>query len=88
MIILFCAFSFNGMAQEKKQKVKKSDKTETLTCWASMDCEACKSKIEKNIAFEKGVKDLKVDLDIKRVYRKGHSGPWFQNRGNKKERRS
>ena len=32
-----------------------------------MECEHCKSKVEKNIAFEKGVTDLKCDLEQKTV---------------------
>ena len=32
-----------------------------------MTCENCKKTIEKNIAFEKGMKDMKVDLDNKLV---------------------
>lgn len=33
----------------------------------NMHCEACQKKIEKNIAFEKGVKELLVDLNTKTV---------------------
>jgi copper chaperone CopZ len=33
----------------------------------SMHCESCQKKIEKNIAFEKGVKDLEVNLPDKTV---------------------
>jgi periplasmic mercuric ion binding protein len=42
-------------------------KKQTLTFNVSMDCESCKKKIEKNIAFEKGVKDMKVNLSEKTV---------------------
>lgn len=42
-------------------------KKQTLTFNVSMDCENCKKKIEKNIAFEKGVKDMKVNLPEKTV---------------------
>ncbi|MBT4399360.1 MAG: heavy-metal-associated domain-containing protein [Bacteroidetes bacterium] len=58
------SFTNSAIGQEKK-KDKKNIKT--MTCWASMDCENCQAKIEKNIAFEKGVKDLKVDLKSKLV---------------------
>ncbi len=71
------SLSTSLMAQEKKDK-KKDNKIETLSCWASMDCEACVAKIEKNIAFEKGVKDLKVDLKTKLVtvkYRTDKTSP-------------
>ncbi len=33
----------------------------------SMTCESCKKKIERDIAFEKGVKDITVDLTKKTV---------------------
>ena len=30
---------------------------------SSVDCANCSKKVQENIAFEKGVKDLSVDLD-------------------------
>ncbi len=66
MLIAMFALVSAGIAQEK-QDAKKKKNVETVTCWASIDCEACKAKVEKNIAFEKGVKDLKVDLDNKLI---------------------
>ena len=65
MTVLFTvnALSFSVFSQDKKN----DDKTKTFTCWASMTCENCKAKIEKNIAFEKGVKDMQVDLPTKTV---------------------
>lgn len=80
LIALFLAVGtliMSIQAQEKKE-TKKESKVETLTCWTSVDCEACKTKIEKNIAYEKGVKDLKVDLKTKLVtvtYRKDKTTP-------------
>jgi len=66
LMILQVAFAVctQVTAQDKKQKAAK---TETMKCWVSMDCESCKAKIEKNIPFEKGVSDLKVDLPTKMV---------------------
>lgn len=46
---------------------KKESKTATVVISAEIDCNNCKQKIEKNIAFEKGVKDMKVDLKTKSV---------------------
>lgn len=66
MIVAIFVLATSGIAQEKKE-VKKKKKIETVTCWASIDCEACKAKVEKNIAYEKGVKDLKVDLENKLI---------------------
>ncbi|MDA3929323.1 MAG: heavy-metal-associated domain-containing protein [Prolixibacteraceae bacterium] len=42
---------------------KKNKKTQTFI--VSMDCQGCVNKIEDNIPYEKGVKDLKVSLDNK-----------------------
>lgn len=39
----------------------------TVVYSVGMHCDNCKKKIESNIAFEKGVKDLKVDLASKTV---------------------
>jgi len=48
----------------KENKVKSSPK---VVLQVPMDCMSCKIKIEKNIAFEKGVIDMKVDFDSKTV---------------------
>lgn len=44
-------------------------KTEFKTTVFNVDihCESCKAKFEKNIAFEKGVKDIQVNLDNKTI---------------------
>ena len=39
---------------------KKNEKTVVFD--ANLHCESCKAKVEKNLPFEKGVKDLKVDM--------------------------
>lgn len=41
--------------------------SEKVTFKVNMHCAACQQKIEKNIAFEKGVKDMKVNLEDKTV---------------------
>lgn len=51
-------FSNNSLAAEKNNE-------KTLTFKVSMDCHSCVKKIEGNIPYEKGVKDLKVSLDKK-----------------------
>lgn len=55
------------------QAKKKDNQKETVEFEVSMTCHSCQKKIERNIPFEKGVTDLKVDLDKKTVlieYRK------------------
>ncbi len=42
-------------------------KKETVKFWVSMSCVSCQQKIMDNIPFEKGVKDMKVDLATKTV---------------------
>jgi copper chaperone CopZ len=46
---------------------KKKKKTEEVTFKVSMHCANCQAKIEKNITWEKGVKDLKVELNEQKV---------------------
>ncbi len=66
LIVMLClaSLSFNSYAQDKKDK--NADKKE-VTFDVSMTCDNCKKRIEKNIAFEKGVCDMKVDLPAKTV---------------------
>lgn len=66
LIVMLCltVLSINSYAQNKKDK--KSNKQEVVFD-VSMTCESCKKKIEKNIAFEKGVSDMTVDLPAKTV---------------------
>ncbi len=42
-------------------------KTSTVVFATNLHCDKCKKKIEGNIAYEKGVKDLKVDVARKTV---------------------
>ena len=66
LTIMICAmftFSF-ASAQDAK---KKSNVAKTTFLVESISCENCIKKIEKNIAFEKGVTDLKCDLEKKIV---------------------
>lgn len=53
-----------GVNAEKKE-VK--SKTKTVVYKADLHCESCKAKVEKNIPYEKGVKDLKVDMKAQTV---------------------
>ena len=43
------------------------DKRQTVIFDVDIHCQGCITKIEKNIAFERGVKDLVCDLDAKTV---------------------
>jgi len=66
LLIMLCAgFVFSpAFAQASKKKETK----ETVTFVVKgMDCENCVKKVEKNIAFEKGVTDLKCELPSQTV---------------------
>lgn len=65
-ILFIMSFSINTFAQDKKDTKKKGK--EEVVFDVSMTCENCKKRIEKNIAFEKGVSDMKVDLPSKTVW--------------------
>ena len=59
-IVLFMvtAVNTNSFAQEAKKYDECKIKVEA-------NCNSCKAKIEKNMAFEKGIKDVNVDLETK-----------------------
>lgn len=56
--IVLCLFSVSGFAKSQRQ---------TVVFDVPIHCQGCITKIEKNIAFEKGVKDLICDLKKKQV---------------------
>ncbi len=66
LLFMLCAmFTFSlASAQETKNKSKKET---TKFLIENMHCDNCIKKIEKNIAFEKGVTDLKCDLNTHTV---------------------
>lgn len=51
-----------AVPQSKTAKASKASKAETVTFCTNLRCKNCVKKINENIAFEKGVKDLKVSL--------------------------
>lgn len=57
---LALVFSISLLAQESKKIVK-------VTYDTSVDCEACVNTIMSSLPLEKGVKDVKVDLETKEV---------------------
>ena len=61
-MLLFCAVCTVSMTFAQEAKKKKDSVTFFIE---AMDCDHCIKKIEKNIAFEKGVTDLKCDLSTR-----------------------
>ncbi len=58
--ILIILISFSSFAQEKV-------KTKTVEIKTSAVCKMCKERIEHDMAFEKGVKKVELDLETKVV---------------------
>lgn len=58
--VLFSA----GVSAQDKQKKKK---VETIEIQSSVVCGMCEERVIENMAFEKGVKDVKVDLETKMI---------------------
>jgi copper chaperone CopZ len=61
---MIVALGIGAHAQDKKETKKE---TVEITFSVNMHCDHCKKKIESNLPFEKGVKDLKVNLEDKQV---------------------
>jgi len=55
-----------AMAQDKKQK--KQANIQEVTFVTTVDCKNCAKKVEANLPYEKGVKDLKITLDNQTVW--------------------
>ena len=59
-IILLALMAMNTMVFAKTDK-------QTVIFYVDLHCQGCIDKIYKNIAYEKGVKDLKCDMETKTV---------------------
>lgn len=75
--MIACSASFAAFASDvtevssvtdKKPSKKKKAELKEVTFLVHLHCESCMNKVQENIAFEKGVKDLKVSLEDQTVY--------------------
>lgn len=62
MLVLLLVAAVGLTAQTKGKS-----KTETVTIACNIDCANCVRSIEKNIPFEKGVRNVKVDAKNQKV---------------------
>ena len=67
LVAVFAMASFGGYAQTKQAKNAKSA-TAQVTFVTSIDCKNCVKKVEANLPYEKGIKDMKVTLADKTVW--------------------
>lgn len=83
MLLCFAAVVCTTQAKAQAQK----NDLVTVCYQSNMDCHECESKLNNYLKFEKGVKDLKVDLKsntIKVVYKSGKNTPENVAKGIKK----
>lgn len=72
---MLMAFMFGSLRVEAQKATKTN---ESVCIEASMTCNGCRMKIEREMAFEKGVKEVVADLDTKTVrivYQSGKNSP-------------
>ena len=65
-LILMAGTATAVQAQDKKQK--KNANLEEVTFVTTIDCKNCVKKVEANLPYEKGIKDMKVNLDDRTVW--------------------
>ena len=73
-----CALFLASSVSVNAETFEKKDKKEEITYLVSMSCKKCQKRIEDNIAFEKGVTNMEIDLPKKLVtieYRTDKTSP-------------
>lgn len=62
MLVIFGLSTLTGFSQENKKESKKAE-LKTVCFKSNLTCHGCVNDVKENVAYEKGVKDLKVDLN-------------------------
>ena len=67
-VILMCLVALFTVGAVSSQKPHKGGKQTTTTVFVTdIDCAGCAKKVNDTIPYEKGVKDVQVDVDAKSV---------------------
>jgi copper chaperone CopZ len=67
-IIMLCLMAVIGFGVSDAMAQKKSDAAlKTTVFMTDVDCETCAKKIDNSIPFQKGVKEVKVDVPSRKV---------------------
>ncbi|MBR5594904.1 MAG: cation transporter [Alistipes sp.] len=67
-IILMCLVALFSVGIANAQETKKNNKkTVTVEFVTDIDCAGCAKKVNNTIPYEKGVKDVQVDVNTKTV---------------------
>ena len=72
MLAVLLVAATAALAQDKKQK--KNANIQEVTFVTTIDCKNCVKKVEANLPYEKGIKDMKVTLDDRTVWIKYDAG--------------
>ena len=67
LLIIICSVFCTLSASAANGPSAKRSNRQTVVLSCNIHCQGCIDKIMKNIAFEKGVKDIACDLDTKTV---------------------
>ncbi len=62
VIISLFTFIFSMFLFESKAQKIKTEEIQT-----SAQCEMCKERLESNLSFEKGIKDVNLDMETKKI---------------------
>lgn len=62
-LLVFTSISFTAISQQTEENTYK--KTEKVEIQTSAQCQMCKDRIEKDMAYEKGVKSVNLDIETK-----------------------
>ena len=67
-IIMLCLLAVMGFGISEAVAQKKVDaQVKTTVFMTDVDCETCAKKIDNSIPFQKGVKEVKVDVPSRKV---------------------
>lgn len=68
IIVTILLFVGNGAFAQTTSNKDSKKKVDEVTFSVHIDCQGCVNKIKKNIPYEKGVKNMKVDVEKKLVW--------------------
>ena len=68
IITIMLAILTLSLGAAAKNDKKQASKLAEVTFVTTIDCKNCVKKVEANLPFEKGIKDMKVDLPSKTIW--------------------
>lgn len=68
IFVLTVLLFVSGVTFAQNKRVKKGKNEAEVTFSVPIDCPNCKKKLEAKLPFEKGVKDLEIDLENQTVW--------------------